>query len=264
MTRLLVLGSSHVGALKRAEAEFKKRFPTIEIVFFGTPGASFLTGNVDESGVFSPGYGKDGKDRAFARVANGQETVDVSGFDATLIVGHRFDFGIVAELLSDHDVLQGVETGKPRQISEGFFIECMKDVTQQAVDVVVKRLGPDRNFTISMAPYPATSIEQRIGSLPFAKVVHDFSTHPDAPRLFKQWVTHLEGVLNEHGYRLLSQPADTLAGPFTTLAEFAKNPSDGNTGELRKPDHRHMNKDYGLRVLEDFATKHLKYQPVTA
>jgi hypothetical protein len=115
-----------------------------------------------------------------------------------------------------------------------------------------------------MAPYPATSIEQRIGSLPFAQVVHDFSIHPDAPRLFKQWLTFLEHVLKQFGYRLLTQPADTLAGPFTTLAEFAKNPSDGNTGELRKPDHRHMNKDCGLRVLEDFATKHLKYQPVTA
>ena len=133
MTRVLIIGSSHVGAYKNAPEQFAAIYPQVELGFFGVRGPLFLTGKMDKNGVFTPPL-RDDKDRDFVAATNGGHAVDASGYDHILLVGHRFDFNAVAALLEHHDILEGVRTGRPRVIERAFFEEVLARAVTASVD----------------------------------------------------------------------------------------------------------------------------------
>ena len=55
MMRVLIIGSSHVGAFKTAAPAFAALHPHVQLDFFGVRGPLFLAGNLDASGVAACG-----------------------------------------------------------------------------------------------------------------------------------------------------------------------------------------------------------------
>ena len=131
MTRVLIIGSSHLGAYKNAAAEFGTLYNDVHVDFFGVRGPLFLTGKMNAKGVFTPPC-RDEKDRAFVTATNGAITVDASGYDHLVMLGHRFSFNSFAALLGDHDILESIRTGRPRLISEAMLMDTITAVTDAA------------------------------------------------------------------------------------------------------------------------------------
>lgn len=260
MTKLLIIGSSHVGAYKNAAEEFATIYPQVELSFFGVRAPLFLTGKMDEAGVFTPPL-RDDKDRDFVAATNGSHTVDASGFDHLLLVGHRFDFNAVATLMEHHDLLDGARTGRPRVISRTFFEEVLAQAVTAAVEQATAPIAPyGKPVTYAMAPYPARSITERGDSYELARLMGTFWQRSDASELVQLWLDAVHAALTAKGHRLLQQPEALNAAPYATRPEYAARAA-ALDGALGKTDHRHMNADYGLAMLCTFAELHLGLNP---
>ncbi len=260
MTRVLIIGSSHVGAYKNAAERFGAIYPQVELGFFGVRGPLFLTGKMDASGVFTPPL-RDDKDRDFVAATNGGHSVDASGYDELLLVGHRFDFNAVAALLEHHDILEGARTGRPHVISRRFFEEVLARAITTAVDQATAPIAPyGRPATYAMAPYPARSITERGEGYELSRLLGAFWQRSDASEIVELWLGAVKEALAAKGHKLLEQPTALNAAPYATRAEYAARAA-ALDGALVKTDHRHMNADYGLAMLCTFAETHLGLNP---
>ena len=167
-------------------------------------------------------------------------------------------------MLRDHDILEGARSGKPHVMGEALLNEVVDTRTRAQVGDALARLGEARGLTLAMAPYPASSLVSRAGNFEMAAILQDYWQHPEASRVFDRWLGHLREGISAGGHHFLEQPAATVEGPYATKAPFAVGASDDNTGQLARDDHRHMNADYGLLMLEEFADKVLNAAPETA
>ena len=249
MTRLMIIGSSHVGAYKNASDAFALRYPQVTLTFFGVRGPLFLTGKTDDQGRFTPPV-RSKKDRAFVTATNGTLVADTQDADHLLVVGHRFGFLNIATLLEDHDILEGIRTGRPRLLSEALLRDVTQTLTRTAVDKAAAAFATTKTpMTFAMAPYPASSIVERGDDYALARSLRLFWARPDAVWVFDLWRTALRAALADHGHGLLEQPDVLNDGPHATKPEYAALALglDGDT--LQKTDHRHMNADYGLAML---------------
>lgn len=263
MKQLLILGSSHVAALKQAAQGFDAQAQGIELSFFAMAAPNFRLGRVGKRGVFTPNW-RTRADRDFIERVNGGRTVDLSDFDHVLVVGFRFSLGDLAWLLLEHDILEGTDTGKSQKCSENFAQACIDHLVARELALVTNCLGPDRNYILTDAPYPAISIGERADSYAPASALSAFMAHPDAPVLFDYWQQAVAEAVQAAGYRWLPQPEDTVAGPFATKADFTRNAAHIGGGDFGNADHRHMNADFGLQILQAVTTKILENVPETA
>lgn len=249
MTRILVIGSSHVGAYKNASKAFVAKRPDITLDFFGVRGPLFLSGKMDKRARFSPPIRSD-KDRDFVMATNGALKADTAGADHVLVVGHRFAFPQIATLFEDHDILEGIRTGRPRVLSEAMLREIIESITKEAVDDAAAAFSPcAAPVTFALAPYPASSIVERGSSYALARAMALFWARPDAAWVFELWQDTLRRAVTAHGHQLLDQPDTLNDGPYATKPEFAARPRGLDGDKEGKVDHRHMNADYGLAML---------------
>ncbi len=263
MTRVLIIGSSHVGAYKNAADQFARIYPQVELGFFGVRGPLFLTGKMDENGVFTPPLRND-KDRDFVAATNGAHSVDASGFDHLLLLGHRFDFNAVTALMEYHDILEGARTGRPRVISRTFYEAFLAQSVTAAVDQATAPIAAfGRPSTYAMAPYPARSLTERGEGYDLARLMGRFWQRSDAGEIVAEWLGAVKEALAGKGHTLLEQPEALNAAPYATRSEYAARASSLD-GTLGNTDHRHMNADYGLAMLCTFAETHLGLDPQVA
>ena len=263
MSKVLIIGSSHVGAYKNAADRFAALYPEVQLDFFGVRGPLFLSGRLDEAGRFTVPF-RDEKDRAFVLATNGSVDIATAGYDHLMLVGHRFGFANFAALLRDHDILEGARTGKPRVISEAMLKDIIETVTEQSVEDAAETFEHFGGaLTFAMAPYPASTLVERRDALELAAVLESFWARPDAAMVHDIWIQHLRGVLSAEGHHLLEQPDVLNDGPYATKPEYASQAAALNDGTLGKKDHRHMNADYGLAMLCAFAETRLGLIPHT-
>ncbi|WP_146344440.1 hypothetical protein [Falsiphaeobacter marinintestinus] len=263
MTRFLVLGSSHVAAMKQAAPQFVERHPDIDLSFFASAAPTFRVGRVGQKGFFTPKYRSKG-DRQLARQVNDALTVDLTSFDQILVSGFRFSMGDVAKVLLDFDIVEGTDTGKAQTCSLDFLRAMIDHLVAREMKLITGCLGENRNFTITDAPYPAETIGQRSEDYDPAKSLDAFMNHPDAPGLFDYWKDQVAAGVTAAGYGFLPQPVETVTKPFATAGQFTAAAPHMNGEQLSWTDHRHMNADFGLHVLEAFTEKHMNPTPKPA
>ena len=252
--KVLVIGSSHVGALRRAQPAFAERFPGIALSFFGVRGPSFLTGAFDADRVFRPGYGKD-RDRTIALEANGADHVSAEGADRLLMVGYRMGFPSILALLEDQDLLEGGRSGRTHVLPRALLAQAIERAVAEEVAAIATALAPVGPATLALAPYPATGISELADRTDIARLATAFRTHPAAEETFALWRAQVARQVAEAGHEILWQPKETVAGPYETRAEHAEGARFIDGGRLAEPDHRHMNADYGLKLLTEYATR---------
>lgn len=263
MTRFLVLGSSHVAAMKQAAPAFAERHPEVELSFFAAPAPTFRVGRVGKKGYFTPKYRTKG-DRQLVRQVNDALTVNLTEFDRVLVSGFRFSLGDVAKLLLDFDILEGTDTGKAQKCSLDFLRAVIDQLIAREMKLITTCLGEDRNFILTDAPYPAETIGARAAEYAPARSLDAFMTHPDAPGLFAYWKDRVAEAVTGAGYDFLPQPESTVAKPFATHGQYTAAAPHMTGEEIGWTDHRHMNADFGLCVLEALTEHHLNPAPEPA
>lgn len=253
MTRLAVVGSSHMGTIRQSDARIRAACPGLEIAYFGLPGAPFRRARRDVDGVLRVDAENQAEARMIRRI-NGADAFDLGPFDHIWIVGFRFGLGTVLALLKRFDVLEMGRTGLPNTISEAFFWAAMQAEIDRSCDVIAANYGPDQRITISPAPYPAEKAREKgpHHEPPLAHVLQ----HPECDRIFARFEGMIGASLTARGYRFLPQPPATLAAPFATQSAHLLGARDFRDTSVELTDLRHMNAEYGFALFRAFAELH--------
>ena len=255
MTSVLIIGSSHIGALKNAEDRFAPTHPELALSWFGMRGPEFLQGTFADDGVFQPATRNDA-DRDLLRRTNGKAEIATQGYDRLVMIGYRFGFDDIASLLEHHDLL-GTDA---RAVRPALELPLIEDAIDMLIDVTLAplcdMLAPlDRPATLILAPYPAQGITARAPKMDMARELAAFWNHPAAATVFELWQNRVSARIAQAGHDLLLQPTETIAAPFATQDRFAQSPEQFDGTPMRAPDFRHMNADYGHAVLTALAAR---------
>ena len=119
MTRVLIVGNSHVAALKKAESTFSLLYPDIELFFFAVSEPYFGKGRASTEGVYTPPEAAFTNDKIIATEPGG--SVIFSNYDHVFAVGLRTPLNILSEILSNYNILEGGAVESQPLISESFL-----------------------------------------------------------------------------------------------------------------------------------------------
>lgn len=254
MTRLAIVGSSHVGAIRQAAPRIEALYPGLKIGYFALPGRPFRSMYVDGAGILRFRPETDAEGRA-ARKVNGAEHLDLGPFDRVWVIGNRFEFGRIMRLFLEHDVLEWPRTGRARTMSETFGCTVLETMIDRSCTRIGDRFGSDPRVVLTPAPYLGASA--RTEGEGFDRWMSKLFDHPNGERLQTLFERTIRDRLKSRGYGFMAQPPGTLAAPFATRAEYLRDARDFQDPGRRLNDLRHMNADYGFEVFRAFAELHL-------
>ncbi|MCU0825938.1 MAG: hypothetical protein MUE52_00680 [Tabrizicola sp.] len=260
MTRLLILGNSHTGALRRGDDAFLRAYPGVQTGYFAAPGTLFLRGQVDEAGRFSTLAATEATRKTLIDM-NGALDCDLNDWDQVLVIGHRLRFTSVAGLLNRHDLLEGSRTGKGQAISWALVMATVQAQIEDFLRTIRGKFPVSPNITFFAGPFVASSIVERAPSYALAQTVVEHLGHPDLAEIYDWWVDQCEAAVTGVGFGFLRQPDSTLDGPGLTHPRFAVPKASDGTPAPAPIDHRHMNGDFGFAILSAFAQARLGLTP---
>ena len=77
--------------------------------------------------------------------------------------------------------------------------------------------------------------------------------HPDRDAIFAGFEATIRETLADKGYRCLTQPEATRAGPFVTSNDYLRDARDFRDPTQKTEDLRHMNAEYGFQLFVAYA-----------
>lgn len=242
MTRIAILGNSHIAAYKAALPLIKGKFPNTEVTLFGVNNADFHAkpqGRVNPLRVQSE---EDAKSGGMIDV-NGPIELDLSEFDHILLVSHGFYLPSYYSILATHDVLDLTPSGHSRSVSLGCLTKTMQLRTAAYRKKLQQFYKPDSRFMVIQMPFPAQQAVQRLPDI--AGIAHQ----PEADRLMALFNKLVSDEMEQSNINFAPVPARTIAAPFLSHAQYAR-----ATDLITKPDvsdYTHMNAAYALETLTD-------------
>lgn len=248
--RIAVVGTSNIGAPKYAAGTIAAEFPGLAVTFWGLPGGKFAECRVDAEKVFQPDQG-DGETLKLAQRINGAESIDLSRFDATLVIADTMGLPAVLFVAGNYDVIDWPPRRDKPLLSEPAFHAAMDEAIAARADDLASQFHGVAPLFLARAPYPTTVVTRR-GKLrlePFASV----AAHPEAARIEGLYTAALTQALAARGITFVAQPAETCAAPFLTRPEFGKGAEDFRMVGRMLDDHRHMNAAFGASLFRAFA-----------
>ena len=259
MKKVLILGSSDVGALRRADAAFRDRFADIDTDYFAVKAPMLRRGKA-EGAVFHPFVHND-DERDLLQTLNGRTEADLSQYDKTLVVGFRSHPLDINALFETHALLGSGADERPYRASSGFAADWLERIAADWAGDIAARFGNAPACVFTVGPFPAASLGERAGESEMAARFQTFRDNPHAESLFGIWAAAVERAIAREGFGYLPQPPETLDGPYATRSEYAQGGSAADGEPMDQSDHRHMNAEFGLLMLERFAIQHLDQHP---
>lgn len=248
--RIAVVGTSNIGALKYAAEAIAADHPGLAVTFWGLPGGKFAECATDDAGVFQPPPG-DAETRKLAQRINGADRIDLTRFDATLVIADTMGLPSVLFVAGNYDVIDWPPRRDKPLLSEPGFRAAMDEAIAARADDLARQFRGAAPLFLARAPYPTTVVTRR-GPLrlePFASV----AAHPEAARIEGLYSDALSRALAARAMTFVPQPADTIAAPFLTRPEFGSGALDFRAVDRALDDHRHMNAAFGASLFRAFA-----------
>lgn len=232
--RVLVLGNSHAATVRLAFPAIAAAYPSVQLSFWGLPGAAFAKARVGRDGRLAPDP-SDGQSLRKVASWNEAETVDLSAFDRIFLVGLRHNLRPVLQLMRRLHPLDWGRKPGTLGVSAGFLRASVRGLIDQSLTEQADRTPFDARFAAMPAPYPATTVTTE-GAL-YEPVTSALAAHPQAQDLMEIYEDEIAAAHVAHGLAYAPQPPETVAAAFLSHAHFLADPDR---------DGRHMNADYGL------------------
>ncbi|MDG3042058.1 hypothetical protein [Roseicyclus marinus] len=248
--RIAIVGTSNIGAPKYAAEQIAAEYPSLTVRFWGMPGRKFADCATDDAGVFQPPSG-DVETRKLAKRINGEDCIDLSTFDATLVIADTMGLPSVLFMAGNYDVIDWPHRRDKPLLSRPGFLAGMEEAITARADDLAQQFQGVRPLFLTRAPYPTTMVTRR-GPLrlePFASV----AAHPEAAQIEALYTKALDRALAARNITFIAQPAETMAAPFLTRPAYGRGAEDFRTAGRILDDHRHMNAAFGASLFRAFA-----------
>ena len=249
--RIAFIGNSHLAAFIEARDAIDAICGNAEIDFFGLPNQVFFgSPHLDGAALRLEQPVGQARDQLISE--NGAHVLDLGRYDLVLLTAHAFYFPYFVNDFRDLDVLGHAQTGDGYAL---ISLACAQDIIRSRIRAYAVRLRQffpqSPNIVVVQAPYPST--EAVCHSPELARL----SDHPALGTLFEAYQSTLAAVSRNQGINLLCPPQDTLAKPFFTKPEFARQRTLPDPTAASIGDYLHMNARYAERFFAYFHAEFL-------
>jgi hypothetical protein len=243
MTRICVIGNSHVGCLKLAWNQACEQHPSTKLTFFAAPGQSAKDLIVTPTKI-TPGTHSLRKHFAMTSKSSGE--IELDEFEVFLIVGLLPTVPLAANLALSYapDTLSDVRSDY--RVSEGLFIETLVHSYRATVSFQIARLirTPQhrRRVYICADPLPSEQI---------AKAFENWSTLGTSRNgaALKQLSDQAALLAAGDEFNLVRQPQSTSVNGLFTKDFYCTGSVRLDEKAHRENDYFHMNTEFGLEIL---------------
>ncbi len=244
MKRLLILGNSHLVAVKAAwEAAAPQGFA---VEFFGAPQRAWTRMTLLPDNRFGVA-GDFKRQRQITEQANGKATVSLNHRDIIVLVGGFSAAEPIAELLALCDIPGLRATGAATLLSEPLFAKaCAALAAAQLPESDLHTYAP-----VLMIPRPAPAETCLTSTNATYQHWHHIAAAPDGIATgFARFDAALTAAMAAKGLTYLPQPQATRTAIGLTHAHYLAPGGGTLQGEEKKRgDHAHMNQAYGAQVV---------------
>ncbi|MBN8293192.1 hypothetical protein JI664_14550 [Rhodobacter sp. NTK016B] len=264
MTRLIILGNSHLGALRAALREQPQLAQGTEIAFFGGIAPVFKAMSLSPDlhfGLIGP------HDVPAANVEQtkklfGGTTIDLKNADAVAISGVAWHVWTMVELLGRY-IVDGL-TDNTTEAGSG---EAALRLSRPAFEAVLKALAEASLAPLAWTRALDVPVHIALRAVPPETLITQSKPASRTNRATRhglaQALQRLETLIVETGARqglyVRPQPAQTRAVTGWTLAEFQRGAvrlaPGAQSAAGQKPDNEHMNTAYGAACLTDLLNR---------
>lgn len=249
MTRVAIIGNSHVGAYMQAHQAITGAFPAVTLSFFALPRHSFASCHYDEAGVLTAQEPPvDGFD----------DRIDLSDQDHILMVGQSFAIDGISRLIGAFDVLGLQAHGRARSVSLPLLQAFLDHRVGRFCTRLAGFLRNDPRCVVAPRPFAAADAPDP------ARAMAECARHPEAARLVGLWSDTVARHMAPLNYGLMLQPEALQHGPGHSPPHYARAHDLPDLPDGRAPrvaDYTHMNAEYGLAHFAAFAKERLGLLP---
>jgi hypothetical protein len=253
LARLLLLGNSHLAALKLGWDEVADDYPGLRCTFFGAP-AKWTRHAVLRNGTITIDH-EPLAEKVMA-VSGGRRSIAVEEFDAVCIVGMYFGFSELVRELRDvrtYD-MKPMSRDSPL-VSQACLEQLVRDALSgsAALEWATKiRQACNKAVFLAPAPLPA---ESRVTADRFGRAMPRHF-RANAEYIFESYRRVACALTTQNGIDLIEQPASTIASPGFTKNEFSRGSVRllGDSVAHAQEDFSHMNKLYGVALFREIVT----------
>jgi hypothetical protein len=242
MTRVALIGNSHLTAFFEASDTITARHPEVKLFFFGLDNQVFFK---------AAQLGGDALRVADPVDANTRQVIDPTAenllnfadFDLVLLTSHGFYLRHLYEALGCFNVLG---LGALDAVGPVVSRACLHDAMAAHVNSYTRRLrgflpAADNAVVVQM-PYPS------VEAVGLSAALAGMHAQPDRPKLFEMFNTLVAARMFDKGLPYFPVPEDFLDSPFFTKAQFARKTAMPAGQAVGLTDYMHMNADYAAAM----------------
>ena len=262
MTRMLIIGNSHTGALKESWDADRSAFPDVEVTFFVAPQNDFRACRLGPDRVFGLPEKVNARTRKIVRALNETDSIDLKPFDVVVRAGYRWRVDDVVSLLSGYDIDDILQSGAPRRMSADAYRAACRDIAEASLPGRHWRNMNRPSLMIVAKPYPSEAVletadasgkplQERRNKGWRAALTQHRSVAP-ALSVFEQ---AMREALAESNIDFIPAPAKALGTSGLTLNTYTLGSARLSAKAHAAEEIQHMNRDYGALVLRDLMTR---------
>jgi hypothetical protein len=250
--RIIIIGNSHVGALKLGWDLCAGDYPGTEVTFFAVPGSNFAEMRLGPGRRFGLPDGIDPESPALKSTlkVNGATAIDLSAADHVVWAGYEWRQSVLASLLVDHDIDGIREAGAGSLMSRAAFDAVC---AAMAANMVPGRAWHDwtaPDLYILARPVPSEDclqVQEGGKRGRWHRALRDGT--PFGPAL-DAYFDAAARVFADRGIVLMRPPVSVRAPSGFTQAHFSRGSIRlGNRRPHPDEDLQHMNAAYGVTCL---------------
>lgn len=254
MTKVTIIGNSHLGALKQGWDQYPGKDASVEVTFFGAPHRIWRRMQVFDGTCFGlpPQAKAPQRARKQLKAMFGGTSVDLADCDVVVLVGQRIGAEDLAELVGGFEIdgMPGRKDGDPEVplMTRPAFDACAEALARQVQlpsdwaglpvprKIIVPR--PIPSIACSSSDDEKYAVWQQEGLGQF-------------PQAWEAYATLAGKPFAKAGFELVVQPRDTFAKRGLTRAIYSAH-SQRVLNDTQHDDQEfaHMNGDYGQLVME--------------
>lgn len=253
MTKICVIGNSHLAALKLGWDQIKADHPQVDITFIGAPGNHMEDLRVRDGKVFA---GNPSLKYKISKLCKNFDEIKISDFDQFIIVGSNFGIGHVAYAFGEASTVDLGPTAGKLLVSEPVFKLGLAGRLRSAfgwrIAQAIRHEPGSHSVRLVPAPHPSVSILEDPSDKKLPKIYANIMKSSAAGLLHRYYADVLEELSSE--VEIASQPQSTIDRLGLTKSEFSRgsvfltNKLDQGHGEN---EHLHMNGAYGAALLTE-------------
>ena len=245
MTRVAIIGNSHLTAFYEATEQILALYPTVELFFFGLDNHVFFKADQLKGKALRVA---EPPERNRRQVINPKAAhrLNFDDFDLVLLTSHGFYLRHLFGALGSFNVLglRALDDTGP-VVSHA----CLQDAMATHINTYTSRLRRflprADNAVVVQMPYPS------IDAAGMSDALAGLQAQPDRAALFEMFNMQIQDQMFAKGLGYFPVPEPFLDSPFFTKAEHARKVAMAADAEIALTDYMHMNAGYACGVFEN-------------